>query len=69
MGVGDDKSEVEMTFSVGTYRGGKDIIEDEPMGGNSAKISRVRMFLFDVGYGTAVLPIGAPWQAVWYGQS
>ena len=37
----DDKSDVTLTYSVGTFRGGSDVIRDEPLGGNSMIVFKV----------------------------
>ena len=38
--VTDDKSQTELTYSVGTYSGGTDIVKDDKMSGNSILIAR-----------------------------
>ena len=38
--VADDKSQVKLTYSVGTYRGGDDLVSDERMNGNTVLIAR-----------------------------
>ena len=40
-GVADDRSEVELSFCVGTYSGGCDVINKEPLGGASTVIVKV----------------------------
>ena len=40
-GVGDDCSEVELSYCVGTYIGGCDVVNNEPLGGPSTVVSRV----------------------------
>jgi hypothetical protein len=37
----DDKSEVEKTFSVGTFSGGSDVSKNEPLGGDSVIHNKV----------------------------
>ncbi|KAI6655616.1 hypothetical protein LOD99_2114 [Oopsacas minuta] len=38
--VADDKSQVELTYSVGTYPGGNDVVRDDRMNGNTVLIAR-----------------------------
>ena len=38
--VADDKSQVELTYSVGTYKGGYDLVNNERMNGNTVLIAR-----------------------------
>lgn len=38
--VADDKSQVKLTYSVGTYPGGADVIRDDRMNGNTVLIAR-----------------------------
>ncbi|XP_070572594.1 uncharacterized protein [Ptychodera flava] len=40
LAVEDDRSEVDMTFCVGTYKDGCDILRDQPMGGASTIVSQ-----------------------------
>ena len=40
-GVADDRSEVELSYCVGTYSGGCDVVNNEPLGGPSTVVSRV----------------------------
>ena len=40
-GVADDRSEVELSYCVGTFSGGCDVIDNEPLGGGSTLIERV----------------------------
>ncbi|XP_077992165.1 uncharacterized protein LOC144446291 [Glandiceps talaboti] len=41
LAVEDDRSEVDLSFCVGTYKGGCDILKDQPMGGFSTIVSQV----------------------------
>ncbi|XP_070573688.1 uncharacterized protein [Ptychodera flava] len=41
LAVEDDRSEVEMTFCVGTFKGGCDIMRNEPMGGPSVIVAKI----------------------------
>nr|XP_006817933.1 PREDICTED: uncharacterized protein LOC100377080 [Saccoglossus kowalevskii] len=41
LSVEDDKSEVDMTFCIGTYKGGCDVLKDESMGGFSTVFEQV----------------------------
>ena len=38
--VSDDRSQVELSYSVGTYSGGDDVVKDDRMNGNSVLIAR-----------------------------
>ena len=40
-GVADDRSEVELSYCVGTFSGGCDVIDHEPLGGGSTIVARV----------------------------
>ena len=40
-GVADDRSEVELSYCVGTFSGGCDVIDKEPLGGGSTIVARV----------------------------
>ena len=42
-GVADDRSEVELTYCVGTYSGGCDVVNNGTLGGPSTVIERVRV--------------------------
>ena len=47
--VADDVSQCETTLCIGTYRGGCDVLEDEPLGGTSSEHARVGGdFNFDI---------------------
>ena len=41
-GVADDRSEVELSYCVGTFSGGCDVVDNEPLGGASTVVARVR---------------------------
>ena len=40
-GVADDRSEVELSYCVGTFSGGCDVVDNEPLGGASTVVVRV----------------------------
>ena len=46
-GVADDRSEVELTYCVGTFSGGCDVVDNEPLGGASTVIARVGGYDYD----------------------
>ena len=39
--VADDKSQVKLTYSVGTYKGGEDLVSNERLNGNTVLIARI----------------------------
>lgn len=47
-GVADDRSEVELSFCVGTFSGGCDVIDNEPLGGASTVVAKVWVFCLNV---------------------